>query len=73
MRLVSGLDKYISFRVPMSMAFLKKTYGAKIFNAEYPVVIGHIKIKGMRREDVVWHYDLKAGGLFKVGAGESSR
>jgi hypothetical protein len=72
-RLVADLDKYISFRVPVSLDLLKKAYGVKTFNAEYPVIIGHIKIKGIRGEEVLWHYDLKAGGLFKVGEKPVSR
>ncbi len=69
-RMVEALDKYISFRVPMSIERLKKVYGEKIFNEEYPIVIGHIKIKAMRGENLIWSYDLPAGGDFKVVGGK---
>ena len=65
--LTAGLDKYISFRVPVSLELLQKTYGNKLFNAEYPVSIGRFEVSGMKDDKVVWHYDLKSsGGLFKL-------
>ena len=64
-RMVADLDRYISFRVPMSLTRLKKAYGEKTFNKEYVITIGHIKIKGMRDKEVIWSYDLPAGGTFK--------
>ncbi|MCK5528937.1 MAG: hypothetical protein KAI74_04585 [Kiritimatiellae bacterium] len=67
-RLVADLDKYISFRVPMSMKLLEKAYGDKTFNKDYPVTIGRLKITAKRGKVVLWSYDLEAGGVFKVGA-----
>ena len=64
-RMVADLDKYISFRVPMSIERLKKAYGEKTFNEKYPVTVGHIKIKALRGKEVIWSYDLEAGGVFK--------
>lgn len=65
--LTAGLDKYISFRIPMSLKILQKTYGDKLFNADYPVSISRFKISGLRNDNVIWNYELKgAGGVFNL-------
>ena len=62
-KFVNDLDKYVSFRVPVSLARLQTMYGDKVFNAEHPVTVARMKISVLAGEDeVAWSRELPAEG-----------
>jgi len=58
-KLVDGLDRYISYRVPVGGDRLKQAFGAKVFKPAIPVHISRVKIKAIKDGSTVWKKELK--------------
>ena len=62
-RLTADLDKYISFRMPVSRARLEQKYGPKTFNKDAPIVVDRIIVKAVRGEETVWSFTVPPKGM----------
>jgi hypothetical protein len=66
-RLVHDLDKYISFRVPISITRLKAMYGPTTFRPDVPVTVSQIRIIARAGKDIAWSYEVPPAGKHPVG------
>ena len=72
-KMVEELDVHISFQIPISLERLTEIYGATTFNTNYPVTVSRMTISAAQKNDTVWSFEFKAGGVFTPGTPASEQ
>lgn len=63
-RFVTGLDREISFRVPLAEEEIRKMFGTA-YRADVPVWVSRIRVTAIVGDEAVWSFEVPAAGIHK--------